>query len=141
MVNKELKFKKSISNKANLYYFMFLANLYTSIGFDWILIGASFFSAISVTLNNFDKVIIASTAAIPGTIVLTKHTFKFDEWANWHCIFSQRLRVLSRKLEFEEADCSQISQYLTDLEQEMESIRPNFINIHFRQNSNFDIKK
>jgi hypothetical protein len=90
----------------------------------WVAIASSFGSAIAISIDNLPKIFIAVLAAIPGVVILVESTFRYSQRADWHSLYSQKLRGLIRQLKFEVNKIEEISKNLSDLEAEMEGRTP-----------------
>lgn len=102
----------------------------------WVAIASSLGSAIAISVDNLPKIFLAALAAIPGVVILVESTFRYSQRADWHSLYSQKLRGLIRQLKFEGKKIEEISKSLSELEAEMEGNTPRMSLGMLQQSSN-----
>jgi hypothetical protein len=89
----------------------------------WAAIVASFLATIAVSTGRSGTVV-AIVAAVPGVVIIIDRTFHFADRAAWHWRYVALAKAIGRKLRFEGVTLAQVSRAFSELEIEMEKVRP-----------------
>lgn len=97
----------------------------------WIGITASLAAGV-IAAFGAPKFITAVVSLIPGVILVVDRTFKHSVRSAWHAEYAIRLRALARAIRDQGAKPDQLSQQLTELEDEMQKKFPTLDSVSLR---------
>lgn len=89
--------------------------------FLWVSILASFTSSILIAAGvNWDRIVVAIIAGIPGLVILIEKSFDFAKRASWGALYKVELEQLKYDLIFERVEPYDVSKRLVEIEAKYE---------------------